>query len=211
MVAIKCMQDQVQLSALNPRLFESLCAIWVYNEQHLTRKDIALRNAKLSVRSSIRKPWNCVMWLCVIQDLQETEGVDGSQMIKQWNTMSTKDNQLSGGKRVGLLLMLAKMPNSVRKILVKQMSEDGPDNSLLGDDVLADKRVYPGHRFPAGTPQWSDRMLITAESMELMVAHLITVYQAMVLAHILQPTHPPTHPHTQGRSNQPDQGAPAHP
>ena len=25
-----------------------------------------------------------------------------------------------------------------------KMSEDGPDNSLLGDDVLADKRVYPG-------------------------------------------------------------------
>ena len=117
-------------------------------------------------------------WFSVIQDLQLSEGADGSAIIKQWNNMSTKENQLTGTKRVGLLLMLSKMPESVQQVLLSNMSQEGPEGIIVGDDVLADKRVYPGHRYAASSPAWSDRMLVTEMSMTLMMVHLLHAYRS---------------------------------
>ena len=74
----------------------------------------------------MRRPWDVVPWLCVLKDLQTSEGVEGSQVINMWNGMSAKEHQLNRAIRVGLGLMLQKMPEKVQMQLMVNMSEEGP-------------------------------------------------------------------------------------
>ena len=92
--------------------------------------------------------------------------------------MSTKENQLTGSKRVGLLMMLSKMPASVQQVLLSNLSLEGPEGIIVPDEVLTDKRVYPGHRYAASSPAWSDRLVVTDESMTLMMVQLLNMYRA---------------------------------
>ena len=67
---------------------------------------IAFENARLSNRGAIRKSHCAITWVVKLNMCSEQTKTGAPQLIKQWNTVCTRDGALTGGKRVAVLALL---------------------------------------------------------------------------------------------------------
>ena len=65
--------------------------------------------------------------------------------------------------------------------LQAHVSQHGWSQSMLYDDTLASKRIYPGHIFKHNKPGWSTRLVVNEQSMGTMFDALVSDWQARPL------------------------------
>lgn len=100
----------LNLNTVNPELLRSMTAIKCKACLHLSdRASVALENAKLSARGSIRRAHDVVTWLGKLVMLKST-GLDPAAVLKRWNDMATRESQVTGNKRVCCLALLDAAP-----------------------------------------------------------------------------------------------------
>ena len=108
----------------------------------LDRQSIAIRNALLSQRGSIRKAHDIFTWASKLRML-EVRGCDPSATMKKWQEIASKNGQITGGKRLALLNLL-KLPEELVDDLIRHVSEFGFDGCCFSEDAFANKKILTG-------------------------------------------------------------------
>ena len=151
-----------------PLLYQTARRIRVVIESHATLTSIALRNATLSQRGSIRKAHDAVTWVGKLL-LLKGNGQDPSQVLKTYNNQASSSAQINGGKRVSVLALMSVDDKSLQ-IILDCVSKLGFEQSPWPDDAWANKKIMPGYQPRLVSNEiWSKRLAITEESFLLMV------------------------------------------
>ena len=88
-----------------PQIASTARAIHVKVETHVSVTSVALRNAILSHKGSIRKAHCAVTWTGKLLMLKRL-GQSGDAIIKQYNQLASVGGQLNGGKRSSILALM---------------------------------------------------------------------------------------------------------
>ena len=134
------------------------------------RQHVALENARLSARGAIRKAHDVITWLGKLWILR-CDGLDPGAVLKEWNSMATKESQVTGNKRAACLQLL-EAPEPAVKILLEHVSEYGSE-SAFQEDAFSNKKVMPSFVPRANNNKvWMRRLTVTNEGFLLMVRFL---------------------------------------
>ncbi|CAK9018185.1 Uncharacterized protein SCF082_LOCUS13970 [Durusdinium trenchii] len=164
--------DLAEDESLKP-LMGSVVKIWAHCVHHPSRMDEALQNMKLSARGSLRHANNLIQCCFIIRNLRGKCGLsDSSVFVKRWNSMSTKQFQITGKRATALKFLLDQTPEHVLSLVLDHVNDFGWDKNLWSDDSLAVKKMYPNFQFACAKKSWLPRMKTTEESMELCIKHL---------------------------------------
>ena len=153
-----------------PVLFHSARCIKVCVEESTNVLTVALRNATLSQRGSIRKAHDAITWVGKLTALKQG-GQDPSNVLKSYNTMASQTGQILGGKRVSVLSLMA-VGKDALTVILDCVSQLGSDSSPWTDDAWSNKKIMPGYapRFGGSANAiWSKRLAVSDESFNLTV------------------------------------------
>eukprot|EP00973_Karenia_brevis_P073220 10171849-Karenia_brevis.AAC.1 len=115
--SLACYLQKLSVSDCFPQLFRTGVQIHFKLEPHSSLTSVALRNAQLSHRGSIRKSHCAITWIGKLLLLQANGVSDPSSVIKQYNAMASSGGQLTGNKRVAILALLH-APKAALEILM---------------------------------------------------------------------------------------------
>ena len=163
---------KVDLDTFSPTLFQSMLAVTCRLGIAATdQTSIALENARLSARGSIRKMHDVITWASKLMTLKQ-KGLSPTEIIRRWNDSSTAAASLNGGKKTSVLALLD-LPNDCMEILIQHISEFGPDQSAFTDKCFSNKKIMPGFMPRCnGDKQWQRRLTITEEGFLLFVQYV---------------------------------------
>lgn len=126
-----------------------------------TNRDAMFQNFKLSVRGGIRRPPHCMTWVLALMKTSD----DASSAIRMWNSMTSRNGQLQGGKAMAVKNVMDAMPRPAINLIESHISRLGWDNCSLTDEVLASKRIVPGYTFRVlADKAWSNRTKVSEAS-----------------------------------------------
>ena len=94
------------LGNLHPKLYTSCLRVWAVHSPESSKRCIALKNAKLSARGSIRKPPNVITILFMGKRLADCGDTDFPAFLKAFNQQSSRAHQVVGKKAMALKLLL---------------------------------------------------------------------------------------------------------
>ena len=90
---------KMDLDTFSPALFQSMLAVTCRLGIAATdQTSIALENARLSARGSIRKMHDVITWASTLMTLKQ-KGLSPTEIIRWWNDSSTAAPPLNGGKK----------------------------------------------------------------------------------------------------------------
>ena len=104
---------------------------------------VALRNAQLSQRGSIRAGHSTATWVVKLGYLL-AEGADPSAVLKQYDQVASQGGKLTGQKRTSVLALL-KVSALSRALILELVSKLGPEACPWTDETWAHKIIMPGH------------------------------------------------------------------
>ena len=167
---------KVDLDAFSPTLFQSMLAVTCRLGIAATdQTSIALENARLSARGSIRKMHDVITWASKLMNLKQ-KGLSPTEIIRRWNESSTAAAGLTGGKKTSVLALLD-LPTDCMEILIQHISEFGPDQSAFTDKCFGNKKIMPGYMPRCnGDKHWQRRLAITQEGFLLFVRYVHHVH-----------------------------------
>ncbi len=108
------------------------------------RATVALENARLSARGSIRRAHDVITWVGTLYRLQIQCKLSPASVLKTWNATATTQAQVTGNKRMCCLSLLEKAPEKAIQLLLDHVSEHGADQSAFMEDAFANKKILPG-------------------------------------------------------------------
>ena len=88
-----------------PNIYATARSVHVVMETHTSMTSVALRNAILSHKGSIRKAHCAVTWTGKLLILKQL-GQNSETVIKQYNSLASAGAQLSGGKRASIIALM---------------------------------------------------------------------------------------------------------
>ncbi len=103
----------------------------------MDRGSIALENARISARGSIRKQ-QC--------------SLSPASVLKTWNATAAQQEQVTGNKRMCCLALLERAPPEGIRLLLSHVSDFGADQACFPEDAFANHKLLPGR--PSGCPDW---------------------------------------------------------
>ena len=171
-LASQALAREWNLAVLAPDLLHSMTA--VYCKRGIMTTDfqsVALENAKLSQKGSIRRAHCVLTWLGKLNLLQQ-KGLNPDQVIKTWNQRATQAGQLTGNKRVAVLQLLG-LPRSCANVLLQHLSEFGDQTAFL-EDAFSNKRLAIGAKARTGSQVWNNRLQVTEEGLLMMLQYVHT-------------------------------------
>lgn len=169
-LASEVMIREWNLSTLAPELLHSMTV--VFCKRGIMTSDpqsIALENAKLSQKGSIRRAHCVLTWLGKLSLLQK-HGLSPDQVIKLHNQTATQSGQLTGSKRVAVLALL-NMPSKCTQVLLQHLSMFG-DHTAFYEDAFSNKRLAVGAKARAGSKVWNDRLHVSQEGLLMMLQYI---------------------------------------
>ena len=122
-------QRGLSVQRILPHVFHTARAVLTVIEQHQNLTSVALRNAQLSARGSIRRAHCAVTWAGKLLILQQ-HGQDAASVVKQYNEIASSGAQLTGQRRVSVLQLL-KAPLEALNVVLECVSTLGADGSPL--------------------------------------------------------------------------------
>ena len=130
MLAHTCLSRNLSLQALRPGLWNSLCPVQCkMGSMSNDIISVAMLNASLSSRGSIRRAHDVVTWTSKLQVLK-VANCDPANIIRRWNSECTAGHKLEGQKRVALNHLL-QYPEEVCNALLGHASRCGNDRQCF--------------------------------------------------------------------------------
>ncbi len=114
--------------------------------QAVDRASIALANAQLSARGSIRRAHDVITWVGKLLMLKQQSGLDPAAVLKTYNDTATSQAAIVGNKRLCCLALLDRAPPQALELLVEHVSQVGTEGSCFPEDAFANKKLLPGRR-----------------------------------------------------------------
>ena len=167
-VAGVCLEKNIDLKASNFTLWNSLRVVWVVHEAVGSDINVVMRAAKLSVRGSIRRPYNCIEWAVCLRHLKKYS--EESSVVKTWNKQASQDQKLQGRKYSAVNMMLT-LPVEILDAYIEDVQSWGWDNTWMHEDALGEKKLHVGAQHGCHTAEWGRRLRVTVNSELLMIKH----------------------------------------
>ena len=145
-------------------------------------EQIALKNAQLGQRGSIRRPLDVFSWVKVIFNIAGTGGDTentGKSLIGRWNDQfASKDGKLTGNKRVAVLNLLS-APRTGLDTILNQVARLGAEGACATDDAMSNKKLFPGNTWRQfQLPNWNKLLVVTDTSFDLMCQMLVLQHES---------------------------------
>ena len=180
LLASLCMRYQWDIGNLSPPLQESLCSVCV--QQATCGSDIAsvaLANARLSYRGSLRKPHCALTWLGKLC-LLKSKGIAPSVILKEWNQSCPREAQIKGAKSTSLLALL-NLEDEAISFLSQHVSEFGSGGSAFTETCWSNRKIMPGSG-PKGYPkEWNSRLTMSSRGFLLMLKYIDVTHRKKLL------------------------------
>ena len=135
---LHCKLTGNKVSDLFPKLYTTLQTVCAVFERHSTMTSVALRNAQLSYRGSIRRAHDAATWTGKLRMLK-SKGEDGANVIKMYNAMASSGAQLQGGKRAAVLNLMM-VPDQAIDAILDTVSRLTAEGAPWTDDAWANKK-----------------------------------------------------------------------
>lgn len=158
---------------VHPKLYHSVRSLNCVCLAYSNTKEEIFGNFKLAGRGSIRKPPSVISWVVCLKKLKNRGESDAAQVIRQWNQAASKQTQIIGAKAATVKNLLSIMDEQTLNLIVQSVSEFTWEGCPFSDDCLATKRIFPGKHFRATSKAWTERQVVTAESVHMMVQHVL--------------------------------------
>ncbi len=149
-------------------MHKSATCIFGINLRATSKRDEWRLTFKKSIRGSIRKSPSVMTWVQSLSNLSTWGETDTPGLVKDWNRQAAVSDRLVGGKAQAVQLIMENMPKKVFQKVINHVSRFGWDFSMLSDDCMTSKKLYPGSIFRHNKPGWQTRLAVTEHSMELM-------------------------------------------
>ena len=121
-------QDGCSIERYHPKLWASTSRIYAKLVVWTNLRDQIFHRNKIDARGSIRKAPNVIMWALSLDKLRQAGDKEPGNIIKAWNNLASKQQQLVGGKAQALKNVLGLMPQTVfTEVVVQAVSEMGWD------------------------------------------------------------------------------------
>lgn len=143
-----------------------------------SKTDELLFNFKVQTRGVVRKLPNVVEWITALKHLKQ-QGANVQEVIRKYNSGVPRAAQIAGGKAKTVKNLMEGLPEKCLDLILQHCQKNSWECSAFSDDCLASKKIAPGytHRNPGLGDAWRARGKVSEESLELMVKHVITVFE----------------------------------
>lgn len=155
-----------------PVLLATATVIRATYELHTDLINVAIANANLSSRGSIRAAHDVITWTSKLLMLEANNSGEGKTVLDRFNGQATGRAQVTGNRRVSALNLLAPACHAGVTRMLELLGEVGPEGVFWLEDAWANKRVLPGYCPRGLTSTWNEVLRVSAESFELMVKML---------------------------------------
>ena len=171
MLAHMCMSRGINLQALRPSLWTSLCVVKCkLGSMVADLISVAMLNAQLSARGAIRKSHDVATWMAKLRTLKKAN-CDPSTILVKWNERCTAAQKLEGHKRMAVLHLL-QMPDDFCDTLLRHVSRWGSDNGCFLEETFSSKKLLLGYA-PRTNKLWQGYLTLKADGLHLMLKTLI--------------------------------------
>ena len=161
------------LKSLHPEFYQTSLTIHGHHVMVADKLDEGTLNLSMNVASQVRRAPHVLTNLHVVQKLTSHHGLNHySLYVKKWNSRVIKGHCLTGKKAQVLKLLMEQCPKSIQALIVQHCNRCTWNRCVWSEDALANKKLYPGHRFPAKSIVWQNRLKVSEESMHAMVRRL---------------------------------------
>ena len=158
---------------LNASLCESFTTVWIkWIVQNPDRERVAFINAALSARGSMRRANDIMTWVVKLKDIEKaSQGArKSSDIISSWNQEATREAQIVGMKRTGVLNLLT-LENDTLDVLISHVGDNSVDSVFFQDSTFSNKKIMPGSTWTLGADNW--QLKVTNFSMWIMAQWLV--------------------------------------
>ncbi len=153
------------LASACPVLYSSATAILAKQEFHQDVAKVAIANANLSSRGSIRCAHDVITWTVKLKVLQSRHNLQGKAVLEAFNRQATGRAQITGNRRMAALNLLVPSCDGALEEMLNLLGNVGPEQVWWQEDAWANRRVLPGFA-PRGP--WQATLRVSPESFHLM-------------------------------------------
>ena len=142
-------------------------------EVHADVVSVAIANASISARGSIRLAHDVITWAGKLVKLAD-QGVVAETAIPVNNAQASQATAVRGARKTALTHLLRPECRSALKTLVELVGLVGPSQVFWEEHCWANKRIMPGYRnqYHAGSKVWQGTLRVTPKSLMLFVRSL---------------------------------------
>lgn len=144
---IQCSVKGYSFQVHFPQIYESVRAVIVYHLPQIDLVQHALTNARLTSRSSVRKPYNVITWAGTAMNLNSGGVRDRKGAINMWNAMAPKSKHIVGRMRTSLNTLL-EFPHDAVMAVIDFVLAVGLDNCPFTDDSLGNTTKHARAHLP---------------------------------------------------------------
>ena len=128
-------QDGCSTERYHPKLWASTSRIYAKLVVWTNLRDQIFHRNKIDARGSIRKAPNVIMWALSLDKLRQAGDTEPGSIIKAWNNLASKQQQLVGGKAQALKNVLGLMPAYIfTNVVLPAVSELSWEKCPWSDD-----------------------------------------------------------------------------
>ena len=139
---------------------------------------VAFQNATLTHRSSIRQKDDLLCWMAKLNKVCSSTGTTPDEVLKKYNSQAPVQARVTGQQRTSCLNLLQQTTPEIRSMLIAHASQFGT-NSAFQDDAFTSKKVLPGWKPRLDSARWNKLLMVTNNSMMIMLQHLIKRHEAL--------------------------------
>ena len=154
-----------------PNLFASAAVIHATFEVHVDLASVAIANANVSARGSIRQAHDVITWTSKLLLLVK-QGVNAKEVLARFNCQATKQACVTGARMIAVTTLLQPPCHEGLEVMLALLAEVGPNQVFWDEHAFSNKRIAPGYVPRAGNKTWQDVLKVTGQSFTLMVQML---------------------------------------
>ena len=154
----------LDLATYLPAFYHSVLVVFGHGMAPMSVPDQVVLNFTLSVKGSIRKQPSVISWVTMLDKVRRFGFDDFDSLIKRFNARVSTASQLAGRKAMIVKLLVESWPSAAWAMVRDHVSEVGWDKNVLAEEVLASKKLLPGHQFKAPNKLWASRSKVSEAS-----------------------------------------------
>ena len=163
----------LDLATYLPAFYHSVLVVFGHVMAPMSVPDQVVLNFTLSVKGSIRKQPSVISWVTMLDKVRQLGFDDFDSLIKRFNARVSTASQLAGRKAMIVKLVVESWPSAAWAMVRDHVSEVGWDKNVLSEEVLASKKLLPGHQFKAPNKLWASRSKVSEGSLMLVRNRLL--------------------------------------
>jgi len=177
-ILLKCWELNIDMHEKLPKLWETSRAVYGHFLQLPSQEDEAVYSMKVSQRGQIRRAYNVIEIVLMLQQMGMTES-GLTLFVRKHNMGAAKADQIVGTKAVALKFLWSECRIAVLEMILAHVSLMGFEESTWTLQTLSNKKMFKNYQFPSKSKKWVARVKTSDESMESLVIRMHTTWESL--------------------------------